>query len=81
MKTTGKISVKEYRCTHCGNVAKQSTNHWGETYGSCSACSWKRPGQATVHECLEALPEGYAKPEPWKIVRLGDICTVMTPTS
>ena len=34
--TTGKISVKPYKCTECGKDQKQATNHWGHTYGMCS---------------------------------------------
>ncbi len=76
MKTTGPYSQKLYRCTLCGHEAHQGTNHWGETYGACSNCSWKRPGQPTVHECLVPCPEGYTKPTPWKVVRLGDIAEI-----
>lgn len=77
MKTTGKISVKPYRCTECGHVSKFSTNHWGDIYPRCSSCGWKKPLQLSmVHECLEPMPEGFAKPAPWKSVCLGDIATI-----
>lgn len=71
--TTGRISSKPYRCTACGHISQIGTNHWGECYSSCVACSWKRPGQPTVQECLEPPPEGYGIPEKWKIVKLGDL--------
>jgi len=74
--TTGAYSQKPYRCTHCGHEAHQGTNHWGETYGPCGNCSWRRPGQPTRHECLEACPEGYTKPAPWKVARLGDVAEI-----
>ena len=31
-----------------------------------------------VHECLEPVPEGHAKPEPWKQVKLGDVAEVIS---
>lgn len=75
--TTGKISVKLYRCTRCGREERRSTNHWGDIYPTCPGCSWKNPMQPqTTMECLEPMPEGYAKPEPWKFVRLGDVATI-----
>jgi len=67
---TGQITSKEYRCTHCGHIESASTNHFGEIYSKCSNCSWKRPGQVTVRECVEPLPRGWDKPEPWKTVTL-----------
>jgi len=77
MKTTGKYSMKRYRCTTCGHESLIGTNHWGECYPRCTACGWKNPMMmGMVHECLEPLPEGYAKPTPWKMVRLGDVCEV-----
>lgn len=30
----------------------------------------------TVSECVEPLPEGWGRPEPWKIVKLGDIVEI-----
>lgn len=79
MPTTGKYSVKEYRCTRCGHVSRIGTNHWGECYPSCSECSWKNPMQPMVaHECLEPMPEGFTKPKPWKIVKLGDVAEVVS---
>lgn len=76
LPTTGKITTKPYRCTHCENVSQESTNHYGKIYSRCTACSWKRPGQATVKECLEPVPEGMGVPADWKIVRLGDIAEI-----
>ena len=77
MKTTGQVSTKRYECVHCAHESQISTNHWGEVYSPCRNCSWKRPGQGNIHKCLEPLPEGYAKPEPWTFVRLGDIAKIV----
>jgi DNA-directed RNA polymerase subunit RPC12/RpoP len=78
-KITGKVTPKLYKCTECGFEQLHSTNHWGEIYPSCPNCSWKKPMQlGVVWECLEPIPEGYQKPEPWKMVKLGDICSIET---
>ena len=74
---TGKYSIKQYKCTHCGNESGEGTNHWGEIYSRCKACSWKRPLEATLKTCLEPLPDGYALPEPWKLVKLGDLVKIV----
>ena len=72
--TTGKVSSKLYKCTRCGHESMISTNHWGEIYPRCSKCSWKNPMDPFVtHVCLEEMPPGYDKPEPWKKVKLGDL--------
>lgn len=76
--TTGPYSQKRYGCTHCGDVEMTGTNHWGEIYSRCRACSWRRPGQATVKVCLDPMPEGYAEPAPWKLVRLGDVANIVS---
>ena len=77
MKTTGKITAKMYRCKSCGHESLHSTNHYGEIYPRCTACGWKHPMEmGQVHTCLEPLPEGMGVPEPWKMVKLGDIATV-----
>jgi len=74
MPTTGKYSLKDYKCTRCGRIEKHGTNHWGEIYPRCSGCSLKHPlDPNVVWECLEQMPEGYTKPEQWQKVRLGDI--------
>ena len=76
--TTGKYSYKKYRCTRCGREEIHGTNHWGQTYSSCSGCSWKNPMEPIVTwECLEPCPETHDKPEPWKIVKLGDIAEIV----
>jgi DNA-directed RNA polymerase subunit RPC12/RpoP len=75
--TIGKISQKKYRCTKCGFVSYQSTNHYGQIYPRCQNCGWKHPmemGQA--HECLEKLPKGWKRPENWKMVKLGDVAEI-----
>lgn len=82
MPTIGKYSYKDFKCRHCGHVKKIGTNHWGEcyslgNYNSCPACGWKRPMDVTIWDCIEPIPEGYTKPEPWKIVKLGDICEII----
>jgi len=76
LPTTGKYTHKAYRCKECGHEREVGTNHWGDIYSDCPACSWKRPGQVTVSECLEDMPPGFAKPAPWRIVRLGDIAEI-----
>ena len=74
---TGKYTYKNYKCTRCGNVEKQRSNHWGDIYPRCKECSWKNPMDPfSVWECLEPMPVGYEKPEPWVKVRLGDICKI-----
>ena len=75
--TTSKMSYKRYRCTACGHESEHQTNHYGQIYPRCTKCGWKRPMEmGQVHECLEPVPEGMGIPEPWTIVRLGDICDV-----
>jgi hypothetical protein len=63
--TTGKHSVKPYRCTGCGSEKEFKTNHWGAIYPYCSVCV-----NVTVWVCEEPLPEGYDIPEPWDIVEI-----------
>lgn len=60
------ITSKRYRCSHCGHVTFQSTNHYGQTYSfgrvnRCSECGWKRPLETTVWECLDS--EHYTIPD------------------
>ena len=70
---TGKLTAKRYRC-ECGYKSTHSTNHYGAFYDRCPKCSWKSPmDPIKVHTCLEPLPEGWERPEPWKKVKLGDI--------
>jgi len=77
MKTTGKYSVKPYKCNRCGLVQDHGTNHWGEIYPYCKGCSWKHPlSFGVVMTCLEKMPKGYKKPEKWKTVKLEDICEI-----
>jgi len=71
-RTTGKYSYKLYRCTTCGLEKELGTNHWGECYPACSICR-----KQTVWECLEPLPEGYTRPDPWKFVKLGDVADIL----
>ena len=77
MPTTGHYSHKRYGCSHCGNISTEGTNHWGEMYSRCKSCSWRRPMEATVKVCLELMPDGFTEPEPWPVVRLGDIAEVL----
>jgi len=67
---SAKIAVKRYKCKRCGHVAKQSTNHYGNTwswghYNTCPKCPpWaKYPefGGATVWECMEQVPQGVSE--------------------
>jgi hypothetical protein len=77
MKTTGKYSVKPYRCRRCGHEEEHGTNHWGAIYPTCKGCSWKNPlAPQTVMDCLEPCPPGYKKPEEWRTVTLGEICEI-----
>jgi hypothetical protein len=55
----------------CGQEKEIGTNHWGECYPFCSVCQ-----RHTVWVCQEEMPEGYEKPEPWKLVKLGDIAEI-----
>jgi len=84
MKTTGKITAKRYRCVHCDAESDIATNHYGEVYSRCvnGSCVSRRPVinstyQHPRHTCLEPVPEGMSTPEPWKIVRLGDIVEIL----
>jgi DNA-directed RNA polymerase subunit RPC12/RpoP len=76
LQTTGKYSHKQYRCCTCGHEHSVDTNHYGEVYSRCLSCGWKHPMESGRHECIEPLPEGWSRPEPWKMVRLGDICEI-----
>ena len=73
--TTGKYSYNKYKCQKCGREKIIGTNHWGETYQACNVGGC-RPGPSVWH-CLEPTPEGYTKPEPWKLVKLGDIAKII----
>jgi DNA-directed RNA polymerase subunit RPC12/RpoP len=81
MPTTGKYSMKKYKCRTCGYEHLIGTNHWGECYScggynKCPSCGWKHPMEVTIWDCQEPAPEGYSKPKPWKIAKLGDICKI-----
>jgi len=77
LKTTGEYFQKKYKCTRCGNIELQGTNHWGEIYPHCDKCSWKNPMDPNpTWVCLEKMPKGYKKPPAWTKVRLKDIATV-----
>lgn len=74
MKVTGKVEPKPYKCRSCGHEETYSTNHYGTIYGYCNVCSWKSPTNPTkAFDCLTPLPEGWAKPEEWKQVTLGEV--------
>lgn len=74
MRITGKITVKQYQCQTCKTVSKHSTNHYGEIYLNCNNCG---AGEIRVLECTELLPEGWSRPEPWKIVKLSEIAKIV----
>ena len=75
--TTGKYSIKKYKCSRCGREEQIGTNHWGACYPRCKGCSWKYPmDPIVVMVCLEPVPEGYGTPAPWKKVKLGDVCDI-----
>jgi hypothetical protein len=70
MVKTGKVTWKRYECAACGGRSEHATNHYGEIYGCCRDCPpWRRP--STVLRCLDPLPEGWGRPEPWRAVKLG----------
>ena len=74
---TGMYSHKKYKCTSCGHVSLHGTNHYGEIYPKCRECGWKHPMEmGQRHICLEPIPVGWGTPAPWKMVKLGDICTI-----
>jgi len=76
---TGKISPKPYKCRECGHQETHSTNHYGAIYIRCGKCSWKSPMSPTkVFDCLEPLPEGWEKPEEWKMTTLGEVADIVT---
>jgi ribosomal protein S14 len=70
LPTTSKYSHKNYKCTKCGKVSDQGTNHYGFIYPACRVCG------NTEHECLEPVPEGMGIPEKWKKMTLGDLVTI-----
>lgn len=70
------VTTKAYRCVDCGAESQESTNHYGEIYSRCNACAWKRPHGPFRKECIEPKPEGAWIPEPWQVVRLGDIVDI-----
>jgi DNA-directed RNA polymerase subunit RPC12/RpoP len=75
--TTGKYTQKKYKCTACGHEGLHGTNHYGDIYPRCTKCGWMRPMEmGQVHVCLEPVPEDMGVPEPWKTVKLGDICKI-----
>jgi hypothetical protein len=58
-------TTKKYRCTQCGQVTEQRTNHWGPTWSwgrtnTCPECppykKYPEYGGATVWECMEKAP-------------------------
>lgn len=70
-KIIGPRSNKWYKCRGCGYEHATTTNHWGAIYPMCKGC-----GKLTVSDCTEQIPDDYEKPEEWKIVKLGDVCTI-----
>lgn len=74
--TTGPYSHKKYKCRRCGHERMIGTNHWGAVYSRCSECSWKHPMETDVSDCLDPRPEGIGIPEEWKVVKLGEICSI-----
>ena len=80
-KARPKVEWKPYRCTRCGCVRDASTNHYGEFYDRCPGCSWSHPmDPIAVWECMAPVasrPADAWVPEPWKKVRLGDVCDIV----
>lgn len=76
-KITGKVTTKTYKCLECNHESQHSTNHYGQIYCRCNNCSWKSPmSPIKAMECQEPLPEGWERPENWKIVKLGDVVEI-----
>ena len=79
MKTTEGIRSKPYKCSVCGFKKDIETNHYGEcyslfNYNHCPDCPTT---QLTTWICHEVLPEGFTKPEPWTVVKLGDVAEII----
>ncbi len=64
--TIQKATLKEYRCTKCGYIETQRTNHYGNTwsvghYSTCPRCpphaKYPEFGGATVWECVDKPEE------------------------
>lgn len=62
---TGKVTPKRYRCTKCGYVSTQNTNHTDKTWSwghinTCPQCppykKYPEFGGQTVWECMEQAP-------------------------
>lgn len=70
---TGKYSVKWYHCRECRYGRQVGTNHWGEVYERCPDCC-----KLVVWDCDEPMPEGFEKPEPWRIVKLSEVAEIMS---
>ena len=72
-KTTGPYTHKQYKCRACGTISEHGTNHWGAIYPACR----KGICRGMIHDCLEQMPEGYEKPEEWKMAKLGDVMDIV----
>jgi len=70
LKTIGMVTRKRYKCTKCGNITWESTNHYGKIYDVCRKCG--NIGQV----CMDKLPKGWGRPPEWKVVRLGDVAEI-----
>jgi hypothetical protein len=64
--TYPKATSKAYRCTRCGCITQQTTNHYGPTwsFGRVNVCPQCPPyakypefGGGTLWECLDLEPE------------------------
>ena len=64
LKEIGPYSQKQYSCNHCGNIKIIGTNHWGDLYTRCHFCC-----AIVGMTCKETMPEGYTKPEPYKLIK------------
>ena len=85
------ITYKTYHCKACGFAKQIQTNHYGEcyslgNYNRCPDCrplppDPKRPQAVdypvTVWVCDETPPAGEKVPEPWQMVKLGDVVKVI----
>jgi len=73
--TTGKVSIKPYKCDTCGHEAEFSTNHWGRIYNTpCRGC-----GPSRSWSCTEPCPPTHDLPPEWTTVKLRDIIGKVPP--
>lgn len=71
---TEKVRLKAYTCARCGHEKEMSTNHYGQVYDRCNACSWKHPLEPIVTwECQEEPPPHMQRAPDWTRTTLGGL--------